>query len=90
MTDLLTWPVAIIIVVAIVMIVGTAGTPATRRHKLQIEELRAKGNEQYQVLAADYAKLATELRDTQTAMQADLARLAASVESMEVMMREVG
>ena len=51
MTEL-TWPVAIIIIVAIVMIVGTAGTPARRRHKIQIEELRAKGNEQYQVLAS--------------------------------------
>ena len=89
MTEL-AWPVAIIIVVAIIMIMGAAGTPATRRHKIQIEELRAKGNEQYQMLAADYAKLAGELRDSQAAMQADLAKLAAAVESIEAMMREVG
>ena len=86
----LTWPLAFVIVAVIFVAAGTLGTPATRRHKLQIEELRAKGNEQYQVLAADYAKLAAELRDSQAAMQADLAKLAAGVESMEAMMREVG
>jgi hypothetical protein len=52
--------------------------------------MKAKYNEQFQTLAADYATLAVELRDTQVAMQADLARLATSVESIESMMREVG
>ena len=52
--------------------------------------MQAKYNEQYQVLAADYATLAGELRDSQAAMQSDLAKLAASVESIETMMREVG
>jgi hypothetical protein len=52
--------------------------------------MKAKYNEKYQVLAADYATLAAEVRDTQAAMQAELAKLAAGVESIEAMMREVG
>jgi Skp family chaperone for outer membrane proteins len=70
------------------VVVATA--PANRRAKHDLEEMKAKYNEQYQVLAADYATLATELRDSQAAMQADLAKLAAGVESIEAMMRDVG
>jgi Skp family chaperone for outer membrane proteins len=86
----LTWPLAIVLVVVIFLGVTTLTTPAFRRSRLQLEEMKAKYNEQYQTLAADYAALAVELRDTQAAMQADLAKLAASVESIESMMREVG
>lgn len=86
----LTWPLAIVLVVVIFLVVTAVQTPAHRRSRLQLEEMKAKYNEQYQVLAADYATLAAELRDTQAAMQADLAKLAAGVESIEAMMREVG
>jgi hypothetical protein len=86
----LEWPLAIVLVVVIFLVVGAVQTPAHRRSRLQLEEMKAKYNAQYQTLAADYATLAVELRDTQAAMQADLAKLAASVESIEAMMREVG
>jgi Skp family chaperone for outer membrane proteins len=64
--------------------------PANRRAKHDLEEMKAKYNEHYQTLAADYAMLSAELRDSQAAMHADLAKLAASVESIESMMRDVG
>jgi len=86
----LEWPLAIVIVTVIFFGVVVATAPANRRSRHDLEEMKAKYNEQYQVLAADYAALAVELRDTQAAMQADLAKLAASVESIEAMMREVG
>jgi Skp family chaperone for outer membrane proteins len=86
----LDWPLAIVLVTVIFFGVVVATAPANRRAKHDLEEMKAKYNEQYQVLAADYAKLAGELRDTQAAMQADLARLATGVESIEAMMREVG
>jgi methyl-accepting chemotaxis protein len=86
----LTWPWAIVIVVAIIMIVGSLGTPATRRHKVQIEELRAKGNEQYRAVADEFAKLAQETREVQSGMKADLEAIRSSVDSIETMMREVG
>ena len=86
----LTWPLAIVLVVVIFLVVTAVQTPAYRRSRFQLAEMKAKYNEQYQVVAADYATLAGELRDSQAAMQADLAKLAASVESIETMMREVG
>jgi len=86
----LDWPLAIVLVTVIFFGVVVATAPANRRAKHDLEEMKAKYNEQYQVLAADCAKLAGELRDTQAAMQADLARLATGVESIEAMMREVG
>jgi Skp family chaperone for outer membrane proteins len=86
----LSWPLAIVIVTVIFFGVVVASAPANRRAKHDLEEMKAKYNEQYQVLAADYATLAAELRDSQAAMQADLAKLAAGVESIEAMMRDVG
>jgi Skp family chaperone for outer membrane proteins len=86
----LDWPLAIVIVTVIFFSVVLATSPANRRARHELEEMKAKYNEQYQTLAADYAKLATELREGQAAMQADLAKLAADVESIEAMMREVG
>jgi Skp family chaperone for outer membrane proteins len=86
----LDWPLAIVIVVVIFFGVVVATAPANRRARHDLEEMKAKYNEQYKALAADYATLAAELRDTQAAMQADLAKLAVGVESIESMMREVG
>ncbi len=86
----LTWPLAIVLVVVTFLVVTAVQTPAYRRSRFQLAEMKAKHNEQYQTLAADYATLAVEVRDTQAAMQADLARLATGVESIEAMMREVG
>jgi hypothetical protein len=86
----LTWPLAIVLVFVTFLVVTAVQTPAYRRSRFQLAEMKAKYNEQYQTLAADYATLAGELRDSQAAMQADLAKLAAGVESIEAMMREVG
>ena len=86
----LDWPLAIVLVTVIFFGVVVATAPANRRAKHDLEEMKAKYNEQYQTLAADYAALAAELRVTQAAMQADLAKLASGVESIETMMREVG
>lgn len=86
----LTWPLAIVIVTVIFFGVVVATAPANRRAKHDLEEMKAKYNEQYQTLAADYAALAAESRDSQAAMAADLAKLTTSVESIEAMMREVG
>jgi Skp family chaperone for outer membrane proteins len=86
----LDWPLAIVLVTVIFFGVVVATAPANRRAKHELEEMKAKYNEQYQVLAADYATLAAELRGTQAAMAADVAKLADGVESIEAMMREVG
>lgn len=86
----LTWPLAIVLVFVTFLVVTAVQTPAYRRSRFQLAEMQAKYNEQYQVLAADYAKLAADLRDSQAAMQTDLAKLATAVESIETMMREVG
>jgi Skp family chaperone for outer membrane proteins len=86
----LTWPLAIVLVTVIFFGVVVATAPANRRAKHDLEEMKAKYNEQYKSLAADYATLAGELRDSQAAMQADLAKLATAVESIEAMMRDVG
>ena len=86
----LDWPLAIVLVTVIFFGVVVATAPANRRAKHDLEEMKARYNEQYQALAADYAKLAGELRESQGTMQTDLAKLAAGVESIETMMREVG
>ena len=86
----LDWPLAIVIVTVIFFGVVVAMAPANRRSRHELEEMKAKHNEKYETLAADYATLAVELRDTQAAMQADVAKLATGVESIEAMMREVG
>lgn len=86
----LTWPLAIVMVFVTFLVVTAVQTPAYRRSRFQLAEMQAKYNEQYHTLAADYAKLAVELRDSQAAIAADLAKLATSVESIEAMMREVG
>ena len=83
------WPLAMVTSVVIVMLVGSLGTPATRRHKIKVEELRAKGNEEYRALADKYEALAKQSNDTLVTMQADCATLRQTVDSIERMMREV-
>ena len=46
--------------------------------------------EDFEALNAEYTKLAQETRDAQAAMQADLAAIRSSVESIEQMMHDVG
>jgi hypothetical protein len=83
------WPAAIVIVTLIIVGVGTATTPANRRSRFRLAEMKAKHNEQYQILTDDYTKLAQETREVLLAMQGEVARIATTVESIETMMREV-
>ena len=69
--------------------IGTATTPAYRRSRFRLEEMKTKRNEQYQILADDYTKLARETREVLGALQGEVARVATTVESIEAMMREV-
>ena len=85
----LDWPVAVLIMF-VILAVGTAvGGPTRRRHALQMAELKAKGQTEYQALAEKFSALAQETREVQAAMQADLAAVQASVASIEKMMRDV-
>jgi hypothetical protein len=83
------WPAAIVIVTLIIVGVGTATTPAYRRSRFRLAEMKAKYDEQYQILADDYTKLAQDTRVAIRALQGDVARVATTVESIETMMREV-
>ena len=69
--------------------IGTATTPAYRRSRFRLEEMKTKRNEQYQILADDYTKLARETREVLGAAQGEVARVATTVESIEAMTREV-
>ena len=85
----LDWPAAILIMFVILAVGVALGGPTRRRHALQLAEVKAKGHEEYRALAEKFEMLAQETRDAQGAMQADLATLRVSVESIESMMRDV-
>jgi cell division septal protein FtsQ len=84
------WPAALLIMFIIFVVVVAASEPTRRRHELKMAEVKAKGNEEYRVLADKYEALAQESSDVQAAMQTDLAAVRTSVESIEAMMRDVG
>jgi hypothetical protein len=88
--ELLNGPLAFVIVVLIFFGVVLATQPANRRHSIKMAEIKARGGEQFEALSADYTKLAQETREAQASMQADIAAIRASVESIEQMMRDVG
>jgi hypothetical protein len=81
---------AFVVVVLIFFGVVMATMPANRRHAIKMAEIKAKSGEEIKELHAQYTKLAEETRTTQASMQADLAAIRASVESIEQMMRDVG
>ncbi len=83
-------PLAFLIAMAVFLAIVTATTPAYRRHQIQMAEIKARGGEQFEALTAEYTKLAQETREAQAGMQADLAAIRTSVESIEKMMRDVG
>jgi hypothetical protein len=85
----LEWPAAILIMFVILAVGVAIGGPTRRRHALQMAEVKAMGHEEYRALAEKYEALAQETRETQSAMQSDLAAVRTSVESIETMMREV-
>ena len=70
--------------------VATATMPSHRRHQVRMAEIKASGGEKFEALTAEYTKLAQETRAAQTSIQADLAAIRGSVESIEKMMRDVG
>lgn len=84
------WPTAFVLCAVILGIVSLIATILASRGSVQTEEAKGKYGEQYRMLADDYAKLAEETRTAQSTMQADLAAVRASVESIEQMMRDVG
>jgi hypothetical protein len=84
------WPMAVLIVVFMILAISIAATPARQRHQIQMAEIKSRGDEQFKELNADYTKLAQETREAQANMQADIAAIRASVESIEQMMRDVG
>jgi Na+-transporting methylmalonyl-CoA/oxaloacetate decarboxylase gamma subunit len=90
MTQLLNGPMAFVIVVLIFFGVVMATMPSNRRHAIKMAEIKARGGEQFEAPTAEYTKLAQETRAAQATMQADLAAIRASVESIEQMMRDVG
>ena len=83
-------PLAFLIFVFVVFTVSIATTPSRRRHQIQVEEIKARGGEQFKEITAEYTKLAQETRQAQASMQTDIAAIRTSVESIEQMMRDVG
>jgi hypothetical protein len=83
-------PMAFVVVVLIFFGVVMATMPSNRRHQIKMAEIKAKGGEEFKQLNDKYTQLAEETRAAQAGMQADLAAIRASVESIEQMMRDVG
>jgi hypothetical protein len=87
---LLEGPLGFVLVMLIFFGVASAGLPSHRRHQIQMAEIKARGGEKFEALSAEYTKLAQETREAQARMQADIATIRATVESIEQMMRDVG
>ena len=83
------WPEVVIIAVVVIGAVALISTVVAARASERSEETKGKWTGEYQKLVGDYEALAQEMKDGQTAMQADLAGLREKVESIEKMMREV-
>ena len=90
MTELLSGPLGFILTILVFFAVASAGLPSYRRQQLKLAEIKARSGAQFEELNAEYGKLAKETREAQASMQADIAAIRASVESMEQMMRDVG
>lgn len=84
------WPAALVIVAIIFSAVAVWATRIGIKGSLEVEEAKAKSGEGYQLLSADYEKLAVETREGLAAMRSDLAAVRTSVEAIEQMMRDVG
>jgi hypothetical protein len=82
-------PLGFMVVVIVFFAVASLGMPSHRRHQIQMAEIKARGGEKFEALTAEYTKLATQTREAQAGMQADITAIRASVESIEQMMRDV-
>jgi hypothetical protein len=83
-------PLGFVIVIVFFFGVASLGMPSHRRHMIKMAEIKASGDGKFEALTADYTELATETREAQASMQADIAAIRTSVESIEQMMRDVG
>jgi uncharacterized lipoprotein YehR (DUF1307 family) len=85
----ISWPVAIIVVFVAIMGGSAVMAYYANKSSLAIEEAKGRNGEQYRTLAATYEELAKEMRDSTSAIQADLAAMRERVDSIDKMMREV-
>lgn len=83
------WPVAVVLVIVIIGGVALLSTIVASNAGVASEKTKGQFADQYRGLVGDYEKLTQETRDLQAAMQADLAELRKTVDSIEHMMREV-
>jgi hypothetical protein len=79
-----------VVVILVFFGVASLGLPSHRRQQIKLAEINAQGGEKFEALTAEYTKLATETREAQANMKADLAAIRTSVEAIEQMMRDVG
>jgi hypothetical protein len=79
-----------VVVILVLFGVASLGMPSHRRQQLKLAEIKSRSGEEYKALNEQHTALATETRATQASMQADIAAIRASVESIEQMMRDVG
>ncbi|MDR3687252.1 MAG: hypothetical protein P4L93_09885 [Coriobacteriia bacterium] len=84
------WPMAFLVVMLAFAAIIAFSEPSRRKHEIQMAEIKSRDGEQVKELNAEYTKLATETREAQASMQADIAAIRSSVESIEQMMRDVG
>ena len=85
----ISWPGAIIVIFVAIMIGSAAVAWMSGRSSLAIEEAKGRNGEQYRTMAVSYEELAKEMRDSTSAIQADLAAMRERVDSIDKMMREV-
>jgi flagellar biosynthesis/type III secretory pathway M-ring protein FliF/YscJ len=84
------WPAMWIAIVALAVLGMIAISVISGRSEVAKEEAKGKYGEQYRMLAADYEKLAKEMRDVTSAIQTGLRATRERVDSIERMMKEVG
>jgi D-ribose pyranose/furanose isomerase RbsD len=83
------WPAAFLLTAVVLGVVSLIATRMAAKAAIDAEEAKGKNGEQYKMLSKDYENLAKETRDMQATMQADIAHMRTTVDSIEQMMREV-
>jgi DNA-binding ferritin-like protein len=83
------WPAAFLLTAVVLGVVSLIATRMAAKADIEGEEAKGRNGEQYKTLSKDYENLAKETRETLAAMQADVAQMRTTVDSIEQMMREV-
>jgi hypothetical protein len=83
------WPAAFLLTAVVLGVVSLIATRMAAKAAIEGEEAKGRNGEQYKTLSKDYENLAKETRETLAAMQADIAQMRTTVDSIEQMMREV-